>query len=51
MENIILSLVCILLTVGIWWLVKLIWLRPLNINHFYERVMILFALSNPELLT
>lgn len=31
-----------------WWLAKLIWLKPLNINHFYERVFIKTLLQSPE---
>lgn len=35
----------------LWYLVNLIWLKPRNINAFYERYFIQFALSNPELLS
>jgi len=34
-----------------WWFSKLIWFKPMNIDHFYERVFIRFMLRNPELLT
>lgn len=34
-----------------WWIVSLIWLKPNNINHFFERVFIEYALKNPELLS
>jgi len=37
--------------VGGWWIYKLIWGKPLSINHFYERVFIEFLLDDPELLT
>lgn len=33
------------------WVINLIWLRPINIDHFYERVFIELALDNPELLS
>jgi uncharacterized protein (DUF885 family) len=33
------------------WLVKLIWFRPANINHFFERIFIEYALSDPELMS
>ena len=32
-------------------IVNLIWFRPFNIDHFYERVFIEVALDDPELLT
>lgn len=35
----------------LWYLVNLIWFKPRNINAFYERYFIQFALSNPELLS
>ncbi len=37
--------------VGGWWIYKLVWGKPLSINHFYERVFIEFLLDDPELLT
>jgi uncharacterized protein (DUF885 family) len=33
------------------WLANLIWFRPFNINNFYEKIFIEFALKNPELLS
>lgn len=36
---------------GGWWLVQLIWFKPTQIDHFFERVFIEFALDNPELLS
>lgn len=44
------TLLAIFMVAG-WWTVKLIWLAPFNINHFYERAFIEFALKNPELLS
>lgn len=35
----------------LWYLVNLVWFKPRNINAFYERYFIQFALSNPELLS
>jgi len=42
-------LVIILLGAG--WVVNLIWFRPFNIRHFYDRVFVEFALGNPEMVT
>ncbi len=44
------SLLFIFIIVAIW-LINLIWFRPLNIRHFYNRVFIELALDNPELVT
>ena len=33
------------------WVANLIWFRPWNINHFYERAFIEFAFKTPELLS
>lgn len=41
----------ILIALGLWWLIKLIWFRPFNINHFYERSMLQLILKDPEILT
>jgi uncharacterized protein (DUF885 family) len=40
-----------LVVLGLWWLIKLIWFRPFNINHFYERSMLQLVLKDPEILT
>jgi uncharacterized protein (DUF885 family) len=37
--------------IGGWWIYKLIWGKPLNITHFYERVFIEYLLDDPEMLT
>ncbi len=41
----------IILVLGLLWLVNLIWFRPFNINHFYDKVFIELALDSPELTT
>lgn len=43
--------VILLLFLGIIWLVNLIWFKPFNIRHFYDRVFIEFAISDPEMVT
>jgi len=34
--------------IGIVWLTNLIWFRPFNIRHFYERTFVKIALQSPE---
>jgi uncharacterized protein (DUF885 family) len=41
----------LLLLVGAIWVINLIWFRPFNIRHFYNRVFIELALDSPELVT
>ncbi len=41
----------IIVAAGAFWLGNLIWFRPFNINNFYEKIFIEFALKNPELLS
>jgi len=41
----------VLLFLGMLWLINLIWFRPFNIRHFYDRVFIEIALNDPELVT
>jgi uncharacterized protein (DUF885 family) len=41
----------IIVAAGAFWLTNLIWFRPFNINLFYEKIFIEFALKNPELLS
>ncbi len=45
----ILGIFALLLLIGGWWSYRLIWGKPLNIDHFYERVFIEIALDDPEL--
>lgn len=51
MKRIVKWTLLIALLAGVFWLGNLIWFRPFNINHFYEKVFIEFALKNPELLS
>jgi uncharacterized protein (DUF885 family) len=41
----------IFILLGAWWFIRLIWLKPFNINLLYNRSMIQLALKDPELLT
>lgn len=47
----VLGTLAVLLLFGGVWLAKLIWFKPFNIDHFYNRVFIEFALESPELLS
>ncbi|MBW3566868.1 MAG: DUF885 domain-containing protein [Proteobacteria bacterium] len=47
----ILYTVLIVVLMGGIWLSKLIWFKPFNIDHFYDRIFVEFALDNPEILT
>lgn len=40
-----------LLLIGSVWLTNLIWFRPFNIRHFYERTFVKIALQSPETIT
>jgi uncharacterized protein (DUF885 family) len=51
MKRIIKWTILLLVASGAIWLTNLIWFRPFNINHFYERIFIEFVLKNPELLS
>ncbi len=51
MKKYILYFVLAVFIIGGWFSYKLIWGKPLSINHFYERVFIEFLLDDPELLT
>ena len=41
----------VLILVAITWVVNLIWFKPFNVRHFYDKVFIEVALDNPELVT
>ena len=41
----------LLLTLAIIWTVNLIWFKPFNIRHFYDRIFVEVALQSPELIT
>src|SRR5690606_36274723 len=43
--------ILVLLAAGVFWLANLIWFRPFNIDHFYDRVFLQYALKNPEMLS
>ncbi|MCG8432698.1 MAG: DUF885 domain-containing protein, partial [Gammaproteobacteria bacterium] len=49
--KILLSLVGVVVVAAGIWLVKLIWFKPFNIEHFYNRVFVEFAFANPQFLT
>ena len=51
LKKIILLTLAIFLVAGGIWLAKLIWFKPFNIDHFYNRVFLEFALENPEMLS
>ena len=44
------TLLTVLLIVGVW-LINLVWFRPFNIKHFYDRTFVVFALQSPETVT
>ncbi|MEL6132342.1 MAG: DUF885 domain-containing protein [Bacteroidota bacterium] len=44
------SLLALLLVGGVW-VVNLIWFKPFNIRHFYDRLFVETALDNPEIIT
>lgn len=46
-----LAIASIVLLLAAVWAVRLIWLRPVNIDHFFERAYIEFLWDDPELLT
>lgn len=50
MEYIVWAL-AVLVLLGFVWLLKLLFFRPFNVNHFFERIMLNFALGNPEILS
>jgi uncharacterized protein (DUF885 family) len=43
--------ILILLLIGIFWLINLIWFRPFNIKHFYDKVFVELAIDSPEIST
>ncbi len=43
--------ILILIVLGLLWLTNLIWFRPFNIKHFYDKVFVELALESPELTT
>ena len=51
MKKIILRSLAVILLIFSWWGYKLVWGKPFNVNHFFERALITFALEDPEMLT
>lgn len=45
------STLLLLLIIGAIWIINLIWFKPFNINHFYEKVFVELLLDSPELST
>ncbi len=43
--------ILLLLLIGVFWLCNLIWFKPFNIKHFYDKVFVEFAIDSPELTT
>lgn len=43
--------ILLLVFIGLFWLGNLIWFRPFNITHFYDKIFVELALENPELTT
>jgi uncharacterized protein (DUF885 family) len=43
--------ILLLLAICGFWLVRLLFLRPLNIDHFFDRTFLLYALESPEYLS
>jgi len=41
----------ILVFAGVIWVINLIWFRPFNIRHFYDKVFFTFALQNPQMVS
>ena len=41
----------VLFITGSIWVVNLIWFRPFNIRHFYDKVFFTFALQNPQMVS
>ena len=40
-----------LLLIGSFWLINLIWFRPFNIKHFYDKIFVQLLLDSPEVTT
>lgn len=43
--------ILLILTISFIWIANLIWFKPFNIRHFYDRVFVEFAMGNPEMVT
>ena len=51
MKKWILRALLILVIAGTIWVVNLLWFRPFNIRHFYDKVFFTFALQNPQMVS
>ena len=51
LKKYILRTVLVVLFICAGWIINLIWFKPFNIRHFYDRVFLEFALESPELVT
>ncbi len=51
LKKYILRTVLVVLFICAGWIINLIWFKPFNIRHFYDRVFLEFALDSPELVT
>jgi hypothetical protein len=51
MKKYILYTLLVSFIIGAWFGYRLIWGKPLNIDHFFERIVIQGALANPEALS
>jgi len=40
-----------LLLIGLLWVINLIWFRPFNISHFYDRIFVELVMDSPEFTT
>ncbi len=40
-----------LLIIGVLWNINLIWFKPFNIKHFYDKVYVQLIIDSPELAT
>lgn len=43
--------ILLLLALAIIWTINLVWFRPFNISHFYDKLFVEIAMSNPEMVT
>ena len=51
MKDLMLWIIVLGISMGIIWIIRLVILKPTNIKHFYERLMLKFALGSPEILS
>lgn len=51
LKKYVLRTILVIFLIGAGWITNLIWFKPFNIRHFYDRVFLEFALESPELVT